>query len=370
MELRFAQSQLNRGQQDFVLRGMRRSSFFSSTPFCISMRSHCLSYGSTRFVSSLLPSLATNASSTFHKRPLPESLISLSSKNGKEIFREALATGGMESYFALAEQFVTQSEPAYCSLSSLAMVLNALNFDPKKVWKGVWRWVSEETLQCDTQVCGHTLEKVRRDGMDFNEFESLARCHGIRIRAQRNDAKNHSEACDHNLSQFRSYVSAISSSDKSESFIVANFSRKVLGQTGDGHFSPIGGYHKGRDLVLIMDVARFKYPPFWVPLEMLWASMAVDDETTKSPRGYFILSTWTCVAAADLHSALITPIDRNKNEDPVTSNSSNHEDRQSEQHRHNNLILDCPPLIRTWKESRRLSANLSDTCSVCNTTRT
>jgi glutathione gamma-glutamylcysteinyltransferase len=126
-------------------------------------------------MSTISTSLATNTSSTFHKRPLPESLISLSSKNGKEIFREALASGGMESYFALAEQFVTQSEPAYCSLSSLAMVLNALNFDPKKVWKGVWRWVSEETLQCETQVCGHTLEKVRRNGMDFNEFEIIVK---------------------------------------------------------------------------------------------------------------------------------------------------------------------------------------------------
>lgn len=32
---------------------------------------------------------------------------------------------------------------------------------------------------------------------------------------------------------------------------------------GDGHFSPIGGYHAGRDLVLILDTARFKYPPHW-----------------------------------------------------------------------------------------------------------
>lgn len=30
---------------------------------------------------------------------------------------------------------------------------------------------------------------------------------------------------------------------------------------GDGHFSPLGGYHEGRDLVLILDTARFKYPP-------------------------------------------------------------------------------------------------------------
>jgi glutathione gamma-glutamylcysteinyltransferase len=242
---------------------------------------------------------------TFHKRPLPESLVSLSSKNGKDLFREALAGGGMESFFSLAEQFVTQSEPSYCALSSLAMVLNALNFDPKKVWKGAWRWVSEETLQCETQICGHSLEKVKRDGMNFDEFESLARCHGIRIRAYKHDEKSHQEDCDRDLTQFRSCVERVCSSDRSESFIVANFSRKVLGQTGIGHFSPIGGYHKEKDLVLIMDVARFKYPPFWVPLEVLWASMAVDDEKTQTPRGYFILSTWNSTAAVDLHAAKV-----------------------------------------------------------------
>jgi glutathione gamma-glutamylcysteinyltransferase len=42
------------------------------------------------------------------------------------------------------------------------------------------------------------------------------------------------------------------------SVVIVSYSRQVLNQTGTGHFSPIGGYHQSRDLVLIMDVARFK----------------------------------------------------------------------------------------------------------------
>lgn len=42
------------------------------------------------------------------------------------------------------------------------------------------------------------------------------------------------------------------------------------GPTGDGHFSPIGGYSAQEDMVLILDTARFKYPPHWVPLRMLY----------------------------------------------------------------------------------------------------
>lgn len=212
----------------------------------------------------------------------------------------------MESYFPLAEQFVTQSDPSFCSLSSLSMVLNALNFDPKKVWKGAWRWVSEETLQCESSICGHSLERIKTNGLSFFEFESLARCHGVRISSHRvlsddtesgneeeeEDEDYETEKCPEGFDKFKQLVEQICTDDQAETFIVVNFSRKVLNQTGDGHFSPIGGYHKEKELVLIMDVARFKYPPYWVPIRDLWAAMAVVDKMTSEPRGYFIISGW------------------------------------------------------------------------------
>jgi hypothetical protein len=263
------------------------------------------------------PEATTNS---FHKRTLPKHLDALSSRNGKVLFREALALGGMESFFPLSEQFVTQSEPAFCALSSLAMVLNALNHDPKKIWKGVWRWVSEESLQCETktQVCGHSLEKVKKSGMHFDEFQSLAHCHGVTIDSFRapmlaaegegaeeltnSNSKDTGiitnkdadcEICNatSTLEDFRQHVITASTSEEAKKFIIVNFSRKFLGQTGDGHFSPVGGYHSEKDLVLILDTARFKYPPFWVPLTDLWESMQVPDKASGESRGFFIVST-------------------------------------------------------------------------------
>ena len=38
-----------------------------------------------------------------------------------------------------------------------------------------------------------------------------------------------------------------------EEHIIVSYSRKAFGQTGDGHFSPVGGYHAGQDLALILD---------------------------------------------------------------------------------------------------------------------
>lgn len=72
-------------------------------------------------------------------------------------------------------------------------------------------------------------------------------------------------------------------------------------QTGTGHFSPIGGYHAGRDMVLILDVARFKYPPHWVPLTLLWQAMDTIDEATGHRRGYTLIF-WYSMAYQNIRS--------------------------------------------------------------------
>ncbi|KAI2493270.1 Phytochelatin synthase [Fragilaria crotonensis] len=63
-----------------------------------------------------------------------------------------------------------------------------------------------------------------------------------------------------------------------------------LGQTGDGHFSPIAAYHAESDSVLVMDVARFKYPPYWASVEDLYQAMQPIDEATQKSRGWFLLT--------------------------------------------------------------------------------
>lgn len=63
----------------------------------------------------------------------------------------------------------------------------------------------------------------------------------------------------------------------------------TLLQTGAGHYSPIGGYHAGRDMVLILDVGCFKYPPHWVPPPLIWEAMDQINETTKQRRGYVFI---------------------------------------------------------------------------------
>ena len=63
----------------------------------------------------------------------------------------------------------------------------------------------------------------------------------------------------------------------------------MLINPGDGHFSPIGGFNESNRMVLVMDVARFKYPAYWVSIDLLWESLHPKDESTNKSRGEIII---------------------------------------------------------------------------------
>lgn len=114
------------------------------------------------------------------------------------------------------------------------MVLNALHVDPLRKWKGGWRWFDQSMLDC----C-RPLEKIAKDGLTLPEFLCLAKCNGLRTQTiggtaafPEDDAKG--------LADFEQ---ALIRSTSADNLIMAvTFSRKTLGQTGDGHFSCVAAY--------------------------------------------------------------------------------------------------------------------------------
>jgi hypothetical protein len=62
-----------------------------------------------------------------------------------------------------------------------------------------------------------------------------------------------------------------------QSRVIINFHRTSLGQVGGGHFSPLAAYNSQERMFLLMDVAKYKYPPVWVPAEALYAAMQTED---------------------------------------------------------------------------------------------
>lgn len=210
---------------------------------------------------------------TLYRRALPGEAIAFASPEGREIFAAALAAEGMGGYFPLAEQFHTQSDPSFCGPGSLVVALNALGIDPGRSWKGPWRWFAEELLDC----CA-SLAVIRQHGLSIDQVACVARCNGADADMERASANN--------LMAWRAALQHATSGDR---IVIASYDRAAMGQTGSGHFSPIGGYHAARDLVLILDVARFKYPPHWVPAKQLWRAMQAHDPATSAARGWITL---------------------------------------------------------------------------------
>ncbi|KAJ3241685.1 hypothetical protein HDU81_011009 [Chytriomyces hyalinus] len=238
-------------------------------------------------------------------------LLSAFTASGRRLFKESLAQGTAEAFLHLSGNLAHQSEPAFCGLGSLAIVLNALEIDPNRPWKGAWRWYDETLLDC----CA-PLELIRTKGITFDEFACLAACNGLGVTAKRvTDAKSQLLSnldapmpsfpslqttsnpttpidADHPITreEFIADLKRVCSDPDGSTQMVASFSRKTLHQTGDGHFSPIGCFHEESGQVLVMDVARFKYPSYFVHVDVLYDAMKPIDGVTGKSRGYFLLS--------------------------------------------------------------------------------
>jgi len=269
-----------------------------------------------------LPPPLPEPSYTVHKRVLPSTLTAFSSTEGKELLMGAFVDGTAESYWNLTEHFVNQSDPAFCGVSTLLMVLNAMCIDPNIRWRGGWRFYGSEDVLLDR--CCFSAERIRRRGIIMEDFCRLGRCHGLTIDLKRptlalssnidnsknsnskniNSSNNTNDVYFNNivdddndensssLDDFRNDIRSILSDtiSKHKPILVVSFSRSALNQTGGGHFSPIGAYHEESDTVLVLDVARFKYAPYWVRVTDLFRSMQEIDNVTKKARGWFLLS--------------------------------------------------------------------------------
>jgi hypothetical protein len=93
-----------------------------------------------------------------------------------------------------------------------------------------------------------------------------------------------------NLDVFRTCIFA--STRRENFYIVATTSRKVLGQTGDGHFSPIAALNNMEDYLLLLDTARFKYNSMWFKVSDVYSSFMPIDTATNKPRGFLLCSRY------------------------------------------------------------------------------
>ena len=97
-------------------------------------------------------------------------------------------------------------------------------------------------------------EVLARQGMTLDQLGGLLALHPLTIEVH--------HAADGGLDAFRAaardYLAA------KDHFVIVNYLRKAIGQQTGGHISPLAAYDAKEDRFLILDVARYKYPPVWV----------------------------------------------------------------------------------------------------------
>jgi hypothetical protein len=209
---------------------------------------------------------------------LPDSLVALDSPEGAKLFDGANAK---VDYFALSDAYVTQQTQAFCGVASAVMVLNAMQVlaPTAPAWEPYHSFTQDNVFNAPARAA-YPPEAVNRGGMTLDQLADLFQSHPARAKAV------HARAT--NVAEFRR--DAVQNLKTAGDYIVINYDRGPLGLETSGHFSPLGAYSEAADKFLIMDVARYKYPPYWADAAQVFGAMSGTDLASGDTRGYLVVT--------------------------------------------------------------------------------
>lgn len=213
-------------------------------------------------------------------------------------------TSAKADFAALANQFEGQSNAAFCGPTTAAIVLNALNSSnpdrprdrsrlhsddlkhlPSSVDLALPRFTQENVFdkspKTRAQVLGEPLlvdGKVVPDvGFQVRQLDALLRSHGVATRLVIvGDATSEGEV----RNDLRRNL------ERAGDYVIVNYARRAVGQTGGGHISPLGAYDAGSDSFLVLDVNPAAAGWVWMPTTTLVKGMRTFD--TVENRGYIV----------------------------------------------------------------------------------
>jgi glutathione-S-conjugate glycine hydrolase len=211
--------------------------------------------------------------------PLPGNLAGFSTRDGEMYFAESDAR---EAYFPLAANFVTQKTQSYCGVASMVMVLNALGLPAPEVPEyAPYRTFTQDNLLSERTDTILPRETLARQGMTLDQLGAILSTEPVRAEVH--------HASDSSVDEFRKLAQAYLG--ESGHFVIVNYLRKALGEETGGHISPLAAYDAKADRFLILDVARYKYPPVWAKTADLFAAMDTPDAANGGKSRGFVLVT-------------------------------------------------------------------------------
>lgn len=199
-------------------------------------------------------------------QPLPLPLVASTSAEGVKRLVDAEA---FVDYQQLSKTYQAQSIVSYCGVATSVSVLEAFGN----------KMSQDDFFISDTNNVRSRLSVVF-GGMSLPDLAGLLTVHGLRV------SLNY--ANQFNVDEFRNTVET--NLANANDYLIVNYQREALGQGKVGHISPLAAYVRETDSVLVMDTAAHKYPPTWVPIEMLYNGMKTIDSASGKMRGYVEVS--------------------------------------------------------------------------------
>lgn len=184
-------------------------------------------------------------------------------------------------FLPLSMTFATQIQQTLCSAATAVTVLNALPLTrPVDRTYKPYPYFTQTNYFNDGVAAIRSYNRTLSDGMTLQMAARAMRVHGAKTEPH--------HAAETTLAEFRRLASENLARDGD--FVIVNYQRKFIGQPKGAHFSPLGAYDAATDTFLIMDVARYKYPPVWVRAEDLFNAMNTKDSETPRSRGFILVS--------------------------------------------------------------------------------
>lgn len=203
--------------------------------------------------------------------------VSLLAEDNKHFRRSPAA-----AYWRLAPHYVGQGTETACGLASTTILVNALRGGR-----------AEESMLTQKAVPDAVDDAAWREGVGTDEgnglsgrmvAEALAR---LLLRYGVAGAVHHEKVTAADAATAGRLRAALAGAETGDHLITGHYyMAEVLGAGDYGHFSPLGAYDAGSDRVLVLDVYRVTFEPYWVPLERLLAGMAVLGKVESAPRGW------------------------------------------------------------------------------------
>ncbi len=189
-----------------------------------------------------------------------------------------------EPFWKIMPYYKGQETDSSCSLASVTMVMNALR--PSYHLGSEEKLLTESTLlKISKSLKWRIATRNSSTGLGLHELAKEWKKLLIKMQLENKYQIHFRELNSENSKQ--DFKKALDLLMQNKAWIILNYDQGVvMGEGSYGHFSPVGSFNKSTNEILIMDVDRQWYEPYWIDLKMAYKSMNTKDNLLGTHHGF------------------------------------------------------------------------------------